>query len=123
MNEHTAALVSQLAAKLGTTSEFLWATLLKQAQVSIYITLVEYALTAVVVALMWKFRAQIRHGYVELLDSHTTDFFAFIGGIIFVIFVIIWMVAMLIGLEMMITAIVNPEYWALDKILSAIKRK
>lgn len=41
MNEQTAKLLEQLASKLGTTSEYLWNILLKQAPIDATVTLLQ----------------------------------------------------------------------------------
>jgi hypothetical protein len=123
MNEQTAALVSTLAAKLGTTSEYLWSVLIRQAPVSAYITLAEYGLTAIVFALLWKFRALINKGIRELFERNSTEIFGVVVVIAVVIFGVIWMIAMTVSFESMVTALVNPEYWALDRVLHAVKSK
>ena len=47
MNENTARLLDNLATKLGTTSEYLWSVLLKQAPISGWIAVVEIVIFVV----------------------------------------------------------------------------
>jgi hypothetical protein len=121
MNEHAAALLHNLAAKLGTTSEYLWAVLVKQAPISSFITLGEYALVAVLFATLYRFRLQIG-GFMRdwFAEEEVSAFFASaIAGLTLAVLLI----ACLLSFSSMLTGFLNPEYWALKEVLSAVKSK
>jgi len=54
MNENTAKLIEQLAQKLGTTSEYLWGVLLKQASISATVTLLKTIAILLFGWFLWK---------------------------------------------------------------------
>lgn len=120
MNEQTAALLQGLATKLGTTSEYLWGILLKQAPIAGVMILVQYALTAVALYVIWRYReaigTQVRDGL-----SSDAEVLVFIGLIVSVGVSIVWLLACLFAIESMVTAFLNPEYWALNKVLATVK--
>lgn len=121
MNEHTAALLQGLAAKLGTTSEYLWAILLKQAPVYAYVALFQYAVTVLVLVALFRYRIQVGKFLTTLCEE--TEALGVIGLIVIGIASIIWLLACVFAFESVVTAFVNPEYWALDKVLDTIKAK
>jgi hypothetical protein len=122
MNEQTAALMGQLAVKLGTTSEYLWTVLLKQAPIQGWIMVFEYALTAVALAVLWRFRAALSAGIKNCMDGDA-DVVVFIGLVIAGLAALFWLLACMFAFESMLTAFLNPEYWALNKVLATVKSK
>ena len=54
MNDQTAALLQNLANKLGTTSEYLWGILLRQATLSGTTDLIQYAILGVLTYFFYK---------------------------------------------------------------------
>ena len=121
MNDKTAALLQTLADKLGTTSQYLWGVLIKQAPISGTIVLVEYLMTILVLVAIWKFRVPLNKWFREGASDY--DFLFFIGSIICGVIAVFWFVACIVMFEGMVTAFLNPEYWALDHILSTLKSK
>lgn len=122
MNEQTTALVAQLAAKLGTTSEYLWAVLVKQAPITGTIILVEYALTILLVAAVWRFRKPIG-AFLREHNNFDTEILYVLGSVVVVLVSVVWLLACVFTFSSMLTAFLNPEYWALKEVLSAIKAK
>lgn len=122
MNEHTAVLLQGLANKLGTTSEYLWSILLKQAPVFATVALAQYVVTVVVMVLLWRFRVGISKAVTKGFEGDA-DILAFLGCAIFAIVSVGWLLACIFTFGNVVTAIVNPEYWALEKILDTVKRK
>jgi len=115
MNDQTAVLLQNLANKLGTTSEYLWGVLLRQATISGITDILQYIIIAVA-----------GFAYYRWATSKNRDFGP--GGDS-------WPAALVIGIPLAalvvisffcfpttIAALVNPEYWALDRVLSAIKK-
>lgn len=122
MDEQTAALLGKLAAKLGTTSEYLWGVLLKQAPIQAWIMAAEYALTIIVIAAIWKCRKPIGEWLKNAADGDAEPVVV-IGGIVFVVVAIIWLIACVFCFPEMVTGFLNPEYWALKEILSSVRSK
>lgn len=124
MNEQTATLVTQLAAKLGTTSEYLWAVLLKQAPVQGWIMAVEYIVTFAVIYAVWKWRDSLSAAIKWCFEEgEGSAILCFIGLGIVGIASTVWLIACMFGITDIITAFVNPEYWALKQVLAAVKPK
>lgn len=121
MNEHTAELISQLAAKLGTTSEYLWMVLIKQAPISSAIWLIEYVVVACIIAASYRFREQLG-GFMRAWFERD-EVTASVSCLIFTVISIVILMCCLFGISSTITGFVNPEYWALNEILSAVKSK
>lgn len=122
MNEQTAALLNNLATKLGTTSEYLWSVLIRQAFIDGCVTLAQYA----VLLLAW-FAAYklLKNGkkILEYADNHDLEGPLVIGGILSAIALAICSVIAFCYLSIAFSAFFNPEYWALHEILSALPRK
>lgn len=124
MNEETQELLSQLASKLGTTAEYLWGVLLKQAPIDGFLHIGFFLLATIAGVALWKLH---KHFMVERGERHKESIydssepaaaiFMFLAGIIWAVLFIIATV----GLGHAVTAFTNPEYWALTEILSASK--
>jgi len=122
MDDKTLQALTTLAAKLGTTAEYLWGVLLKQAPLT---GAIDMLLTAawVIGAVMWC-RFVIR----KTTERKATDddrypradwesepaFFAWVSA---VAVALIAGLAVSSGLATTVAALVNPEYWALKQIL------
>ena len=122
MNEHAAVVIQQMADKLGTTSQYLWSVLLKQAPVYVVISVIEAVIFCVFIYLYFKFLPKMK----ALADDYSNDGAAMTAVICIIggaILSGIFILAIFVMFESAVTALVNPEYWALDKLLSAIKRK
>lgn len=122
MNEQTSQLIRELAEKLGTTSEYLWQVLIKQAPISGAFNLLAIAFW--VVLIVWGYRVVKRNTKkppVTEADRYPSaqwcDEGAVIAWIIWTL-AILW-IAIVAGcnLEMIIASFFNPEYWALKQIL------
>lgn len=120
MDDKTLQALTALAAKLGTTAEYLWSTLLRQATITSITTLLllaPWVFLAVyflrVVRRKTKQQAGDQCPKWENIDAH----FAWAGSILFAL--VVGLVSCLV-LSDTVTALVNPEYWALNKILSVL---
>ena len=120
-------LLEQLASKLGTTVEMLWGVLLKQAMISGVVDLL-IIIGLVVVAVFWT-RFVIKkttspgrdpeRGWE--LDADWRDEAKCFGWLS--VFLTFGFIALIITFtaETIVSAFINPEYWALNKILRFIK--
>ncbi len=121
MNEHTAVLLQGLADKLGTTSTYLWSVLLKQAPVYAWVTLAEYVLTALLLLTLYRFRKTIGPWLSELVEESEV-----LGVLVIIasgVALTVWLIACVFVFQSVVTAFVNPEYWALDKVLDTVKAR
>ena len=124
MEKETAAVVAQLADRLGTTSEYLWAVLIKQAPITGTVILIEYAVTALAVVLVWRNRKSLMSAWTTGVDSGDgVAFVTIMGFLIFGVVAIVWLLACLFNLGTVVSAFFNPEYFALDKVVSTLKSK
>lgn len=122
MDDKTLQALTALANKLGTTAEYLWGVLLRQAPITGVINLaVMAAWVAMAVLLLRWVRSKTRvppktedERYPRAEWDSDGAFFAWAGSIAFAA-----LVAVIVGLELSgaIAALVNPEYWALRQIL------
>ena len=106
--------LTALANKLGTTAEYLWAVLVKQAPISGAIDLAMMVAWAVACTFLVRFvHRKTRGGEPEWEDDMARSAAWLCTGLTCA------MAAMVISVELggAITAIVNPEYWALRQIL------
>lgn len=125
MNENTAKLIEQLAQKLGTTSEYLWKVLLKQAPIDATINLIQITLIVLFGWMLYKIHRKLMvkkdyDGYNETGYSHYEELAGIpmvIGGIVFAIMFI----CAFCCIGDVVNGYFNPEYWALNKVMSSLK--
>jgi hypothetical protein len=129
MPTNIADILNTIAIKLGIASEALWAVLVKQAIVSIVIDIFQciiclvtlfYSLNFVILKTKKKLcKSKYGEEFIAEWDGEGA-FFAWAGVITFacVVFFII-----LFNIESIVTALVNPEYWAFQKLTSLLKVK
>lgn len=111
-------MLRELAEKLGTTSEYLWTVLIKQAYISGFGSC--YTIVGILGAFAGYFYlGKLVHKKVadDSWDSEALIPLYIVGGIGFVAGAII---VICLPYEI-ITAFMNPEYWALNKILSKVE--
>lgn len=125
MNEQTAKLLEQLANKLGTTSEYLWNILLKQAPIDATVTLLQTLFLIFVGWVLWKVHKKLLskppgQGYY---DSYYEEYD--VGAVLPMILVTgVWGIMMIICFccsGSIVSGYFNPEYWALKEILNALR--
>lgn len=121
------SVLQAVAAKLGVASELLWMVLVKQAFIS-GISYLLFILVTVVLTVIWYRVTKIVHKYVtvgykdpvyEGRIEHWDDahyIYVVIGWVI----VAICYITILVDMSVMLGAFFNPEYWALNKVLSLI---
>lgn len=115
MEEKILVAVTALASKLGVTAEKLWGVLLKQAPVSGATDLFIVA-AWVLGSIVW-----VRFVWHKTIsgDQWEDPFVGILAWGAAVIFLIIAAVMLNTELEYIVSAFVNPEYWALRQILKA----
>ena len=116
--ENLTILLEKLAEKFGTTTESLWVVMVKQASVEIWVILISLVLSGILIFVWSKYLKY----YLKNKDdmSCDKDIFNYILCIVSGIAVVIWFLISFGYLFYLPTLIFNPEYWALDKILSVI---
>ena len=122
MDDNTLKALTALSEKLGTTSEYLWGVLLRQAHISATIDLF---VMAIWIGLAVLFLRTVQEKTKVPQETETRPhpraewsgddaFFAWAGAIVFAA-----IVALCVGVSITdtIAGFVNPEYWALHQIL------
>lgn len=127
MEKETAALIEKLAAKLGTTTEYLWRVLIKQAPISACIDVVFILGWIIFCFALYRIH---RHLMAELPEPKQTygreNLYAIHEGsvafpmIIGAFVAAVWGIVSAISISSIITALTNPEYWALQQILTTL---
>lgn len=125
--EQLTKLLETLAAKLGTTAQYLWAVLIKQARVDATIDLLLLLLSGAVVFILLRLHLRFSkeiagtHQYNEntLYQKHGEMLVGpmILGAAIFSILFI----AQLMCVGTIVSGFLNPEYWALNKVLGQLK--
>lgn len=121
MNSETLNALTSLANKLGTTAEYLWGVLLKQAPITGVIELM-VMVAWVVCAFLWTWfvlkkttrpKATDKERYPSAEWEQEAAFFAWLSA-----FLLMFFVGVLIsdGITRVTSALLNPEYWALRQI-------
>ena len=118
MNDQTTKLIETLAAKLGTTAEYLWAVLLKQASISATISLVwlfieVFLITSFIVIVNNKGRA-LKESGDQWDDLQVIQIIGLICGSVAALG---FGIAALYEIQNIVIGYANPEYWALQEIL------
>jgi len=125
MNDQTTQLIEQLAHKLGTTTEYLWSVLVKQAAISAITNLIYLIFMIVSGFILYKVHKylSLERGddeYSKISYYEDNDILYVPMGVLAFVWVILTIVAFF-SIGIIINGFVNPEYWALEKILSTVK--
>ena len=116
MEKDTQKLLEKLAEKLGTTTEYLWEILVKQAYVSSLTLLFQMCLIPILAYLLYRVYKKNIDEYGDIEDLGVSIVLA--AGFVFTIFLTL---IAFFEISNMVNGFVNPEYWALDKILETLK--
>ena len=122
MDEKTLRALTAPANKLGTTTEYLWDVLLRQAPIT---GVIDFALLAawVFLTVMWcRFVMRKTIAPTPTQDDRNTradwtEEAAFFSWLSAAILVMVTAVIVTVELAITVAALVNPEYWALRQIL------
>ena len=122
MNTEITDLLTTLADKLGTTSEYLWGILLRQAPISATVILIQIIFTVLSGIFLWK----LHKYFAKETDENYSMYDRSNGGlealiIIFSVLTLIIGIVSFFQIENVLNGYFNPEYWALDKILNTLK--
>ncbi len=114
--EELAPLLNELALQLGTTVEFLWGVLLRQAQVEVIKGITYWIILIVLITVALK---KVNFDFSEPVENEDFPSFLF-AGILITTFIIA-LVMNVVNIDNILNALLNPEYWALQQILEVIK--
>ncbi len=118
MSELDKALAA-LAAKLGTTAQHIWAVLIRQARVEIAIDAIFLILSILIFSAWFRWlRTYLKRNESDFFDGSPAEVFPLIVCGIGCLILFGFCVACLFELP---TLLLNPEYWALQQIMGAMK--
>lgn len=127
MNDQQTKLIEQLAQKLGTTTEYLWGVLVRQAFIDSIGSLFQMAIIVLYGIILYRLHKRfikeekIEGSYNAFQNTYyryeSTIYIMFLGLVIFIILAFIAFFA----IGDVINGFINPEYWALEKVLRIIK--
>lgn len=122
MNEQTTKLIEQLAEKLGTTTQYLWSVLLKQAPVSATINILYILLVIGMGFFLLRLHKFFSNEDGRMSYDDQGEYLGvpmFIAGVVWAIIAI----AAFFSVDDIITGYLNPEFWAIDYIMDVLKTK
>jgi len=122
MNQETKEIIQEIAEKLGTTAEHLWGVLIKQAGINAITDVIIATITICVFAFTFKYVMKKTHVPEKTEEeryptAEWDDELGVLAHIILLIFAIIAASITLASIYTVITALLNPEYWALKQII------
>jgi nitrogen fixation/metabolism regulation signal transduction histidine kinase len=122
MDNNTATLLKAIADKLGTTTQYLWGILLRQAPIDATITLIQISLVLIFGVVLWKIHKRLmkedKNGENQYYKS---DDMAAIPMIFAAVGLVILLICSVVAIGSVINGFFHPEYWALHEILKACK--
>ena len=110
-------LLEKLASKLGTSAEYLWTVLLKQAPISAFLDMVEYLIIAVVCIISCKLSI-FTHKKISKGDWDDEAYIPL--GVVVIVAIMLAAVAFF-SFQGTVTKLINPEYWALKEVIKSVK--
>jgi len=113
--ENLTKLLSELALSLGTTSEFLWSILIKQAFISGVIDIVQYVL---IIMGCWGWWLVTKRVSAKIEDSWEEENYIWVA--IVWVFLLALVLSIFFNIQNTVASFINPGYWALDHIMSNI---
>lgn len=121
MDKDTTELLKQLAAQLGTTTEYLWRVLVNQAHIDAIITIIQsiflLTISIIILKLHLKFIKKDASGRTSYYNSEALTVAMSMVAIVGVVFIFV----VVLNIDEIINGFFNPEYWALEHILNKVK--
>ena len=108
-------LIKELSEKLGTTSEYIFETLVKQAKFNAIEGIVFFLLSLLFLFILYKVHKHLSENY--LYDDVAVGVMLFFS-IIFIFILIISLIKMISNLS----GLYNPEYWAIKQIFNSLNQ-
>jgi len=119
MNELTARLLEQLAAKLGVGIEVLWTALLRQAPIAAASDLLQYAVLGVAWYGFWRWFRILKERPQDNDDWGANNFLAQVVLFSFAAITLVVLTGVMLSfVHHTLAGFFNPEYWALQQLLA-----
>jgi hypothetical protein len=118
-------LLEKLAEKLGTTANYLWAVLLKQAPIAA----ATYFVQVLAMAVAWFFWYRVHKHLMKEppADNYNDSYYekydigAGLPMALIALFLFVLSIILVVNFQEMVSGFFNPDYWALNKILRSLK--
>ena len=125
MDENTMKLLEKLATKLGTTSEYLWSVLIKQASVSATTQLIQTIFVMLFGIVLYRVhvylgKKRFPEKYEETLYEKYEETAILPMGVGAVLF-IVTLLCCFMCFDNIVNGYLNPEYWALKEVIDSLK--
>jgi hypothetical protein len=122
MSDQIMEILRVLAEKFGTTTEFLWGIMVRQAYVYGITAIICFLVTSVLIFgwnwIWWRAEVDEETSRRDQGDRMFAIFMCRLGGLVLVF---IWTCIFLSGMIEVTTALINPEYWAIKQVLGGLK--
>jgi hypothetical protein len=122
MTDQVMEILRLLAEKFGTTTEFLWGIMVRQAYVYGITAIICFLVTSILIFgwnwLWWRAEVDEETSRRDKGDRMFAIFMCRLGGL-FLMF--LWTCFFLSGMFEVTTALINPEYWAIKQVLGGLK--
>lgn len=124
MKEETTKLIEQMAQQLGTTTEYLWSVLIKQAPIDSAVTLFQFILIGIFGYMLLRVHKKLSltkeyDGYTRTGYSHYEELASIPMFFAMIIFAIVLLCAFF-AIPEVVYGFFNPEYWALKQVIKLI---
>lgn len=125
MDERTAQMLEKLAQKLGTTTEYLWKILLKQAPIDATVSLFHILGCALFGFILWRIHKKLMKN--ESDDKYSENLYekyeiaAALPMIIGLILFAVYLCVSVSTINYIINGYFNSEYWALKEIMNNLR--
>lgn len=120
MNESTAKLIEQLAQKLGTTSEYLWGMLLRQAPIDATFHIIYLLLALFGSWWLWRLHCKLSHETEEEYSHYHSNELSpiFMTGAAAVL--LMMDIVFIYDIKNAYNGFFNPDFWAVNYILKTL---
>ena len=118
--EELTKLLEVLAQQLGTTTEYLWTVLIKQAMFAGITDIIFTLVVIVITVFFFKWIKWSRNNWKDKYYYNDLEPLFYTGLVIGSIALFVCYMIIFIGLHVTLAAFFNPEYWALNRILGLV---
>lgn len=120
MEQNTKELIETLAAKLGTTTEYLWSVLIKQAPIDATVTLIQIILTGIFGYILLKLHRKFSKE-IDNYSFYDNNDWAIIPMVLSAIIFGLLAIISFFCIGDVFNGYFNPEYWALKQVFNFVK--
>lgn len=118
--EKLTELLTMLASKLGTTVEYLWTVLIKQATISGIQNIILSVVVTIPIIIFGVYLRYFIKNKEKIEDGYNEEFY-YVGLVVGTIISVVCVLVFAECINTAMTAFINPEFWALKEILEQLK--